>query len=154
MVSLYFYLHLHAVNRYVGNNSDNFLNSYFCKPEVKLHTISVCNRTNHQNINTLLFPWELDTQNLFIDAKIQYTYIYISVIISNLTRAMICLGNIFQLTILLVVFWCRSIAAYYNMVGVAVAMVISTMHEKSCIDSHNAQKFEKSFKKSSHSHIP
>ena len=28
---------------------------------------------------------------------------------------------------------------YYNMVGVAVAMVISTMHEKSCIDSHNAQ---------------
>ena len=32
----------------------------------------------------------------------------------------------------------------YNMVGVAVAMVISTMHEKSCIDSHNARKFEKS----------
>ena len=30
------------------------------------------------------------------------------------------------------------------MVGVAVAMVISTMHEKSCIDSHNARKFEKS----------
>ena len=29
----------------------------------------------------------------------------------------------------------------YNMVGVSVAMVISTMHEKSCIDSHNAQKF-------------
>ena len=25
----------------------------------------------------------------------------------------------------------------YNMVGMAVAMVISTMHEKSCIDSHN-----------------
>ena len=32
----------------------------------------------------------------------------------------------------------------YNMVGVAVAMVISTMHAKSCIDSHNARKFEKS----------
>ena len=32
------------------------------------------------------------------------------------------------------------------MVGVAVAMVISTMHEKSCIDSHNARKFEKSSK--------
>ena len=32
--------------------------------------------------------------------------------------------------------------AYYNMVGVAVAVVISTMHEKSCIDSHNARKFE------------
>ena len=32
--------------------------------------------------------------------------------------------------------------ATYNMVGVAVAMVISTMHEKSCIDSHNARKFE------------
>ena len=30
------------------------------------------------------------------------------------------------------------------MVGVAVAMVISTMHEKSGIDSHNARKFEKS----------
>ena len=29
------------------------------------------------------------------------------------------------------------------MVGVAVAMLISTMHEKSCIDSHNARKFEK-----------
>ena len=26
----------------------------------------------------------------------------------------------------------------YNMVGVVVAMVISTMHEKSCIDLHNA----------------
>ena len=35
---------------------------------------------------------------------------------------------------------------HYNMVGVAVAMVISTMHEKSCIDSHNAWKFEKSSK--------
>ena len=31
---------------------------------------------------------------------------------------------------------------HYNMVGVVVAMVISTMHEKSCIDSHNARKFE------------
>ena len=29
-----------------------------------------------------------------------------------------------------------------NMVGVAVAIVISTMHEKSCIDSQNARKFE------------
>ena len=29
------------------------------------------------------------------------------------------------------------------MVGVTVAMVISTMHEKSCIESHNARKFEK-----------
>ena len=34
---------------------------------------------------------------------------------------------------------------HYNMVGVAVAMLISTMHEKSCIDSHNAWKFEKKF---------
>ena len=34
----------------------------------------------------------------------------------------------------------------YNMVGVAVAMVISTMHEKPCIDLHNAGKFEKSSK--------
>ena len=31
----------------------------------------------------------------------------------------------------------------YNMVGVAVAMVITTMHEKSCIDLHNAWQFEK-----------
>ena len=27
----------------------------------------------------------------------------------------------------------------YNLVGVAVAMVIPTMHEKSCIDLHNAR---------------
>ena len=32
-----------------------------------------------------------------------------------------------------------SITAYYNMVGVAVAIVIPTMHEKSCIDLHNAR---------------
>ena len=32
------------------------------------------------------------------------------------------------------------------MVGMAVAMVIFAMHEKSCIDSHNARKFEKSSK--------
>ena len=32
----------------------------------------------------------------------------------------------------------------YNKVSVTVAMVISTMHEKSCIDSHNAREFEKS----------
>ena len=42
------------------------------------------------------------------------------------------------------------------MVGVAVAMVISTMHEKSCIDSHIARKFEKKFHNSvihtSHNH--
>ena len=38
------------------------------------------------------------------------------------------------------------------MVGVAVAMVISTMHEKSCIDSHNARKFEKSSKIQSFTH--
>ena len=37
---------------------------------------------------------------------------------------------------------------YYNMVGVAVAMVISTTHEKSCIDSHNAKKFKKKFQNS------
>ena len=29
------------------------------------------------------------------------------------------------------------------MVDVPVAKVISTMHEKLCIDSHNAEKFEK-----------
>ena len=39
------------------------------------------------------------------------------------------------------------------MVGVAVAMVISTMHEKSCIDSHNARKFEKSSKSQSFTHL-
>ena len=42
---------------------------------------------------------------------------------------------------------------YYNMVGVAVAMVISTMHEKLCIDSHNARKFEKSSKIRSFTHL-
>ena len=43
-------------------------------------------------------------------------------------------------------YWCITLYLneHYNMVGVAVAMVISTMHEKSCIDSHNARKFEKS----------
>ena len=39
------------------------------------------------------------------------------------------------------------------MVGVAVAMVMSTMHEKSCIDSHNARKFEKSSKIQSFTHL-
>ena len=33
----------------------------------------------------------------------------------------------------------------YNMVGVVVSMVISTMHEKWSIDLHNARKFEKKF---------
>ena len=37
---------------------------------------------------------------------------------------------------------------YYNMVGVVVAMVISTMHEKSCIDSHNARGIWKKFQNS------
>ena len=40
----------------------------------------------------------------------------------------------------------KSVDHYYNMVGLAVAMVISTMHEKACIDSHNVRKFEKSSK--------
>ena len=39
------------------------------------------------------------------------------------------------------------------MVGVAVAMVISTMHKKSCIDLHNARKFEKSSKFQSFTHL-
>ena len=39
------------------------------------------------------------------------------------------------------------------MVGVAVAMVIFTMHEKSCIDSHNARKFEKGSKIQSFTHL-
>ena len=34
------------------------------------------------------------------------------------------------------------------MAGVVVAMMISTMHEKSCIDSHYARKFEKKFQNS------
>ena len=46
----------------------------------------------------------------------------------------------------------NTINRYHGMVGVAVAIVISTMHEKLCIDMHNAQKFGK-FLKSSHSHI-
>ena len=43
----------------------------------------------------------------------------------------------------------------YNMVGVVVAMVISTMHEKSDIDSHNARKFvKKKSKIQSFTHLP
>ena len=34
-------------------------------------------------------------------------------------------------------------ACNYNIVGMAVTMVISILHEKSCIASHNAWKFEK-----------
>ena len=37
--------------------------------------------------------------------------------------------------------------------GVAVAIVISTTHEKSCMDSHNARKFEKSSKIQSFKYI-
>ena len=47
----------------------------------------------------------------------------------------------------------RDVMTVYNMVGVAVAMVISTMHEKSCIDLHNARKFEKSSKIQSFKHL-
>ena len=36
----------------------------------------------------------------------------------------------------------------HNKFGVAVAMNISKMHEKSCIDSHNARKFEKKIQNS------
>ena len=39
------------------------------------------------------------------------------------------------------------------MVGVVIAMVISTMHGKPCIDSHNARKFEKSFNSQSLTHL-
>ena len=50
--------------------------------------------------------------------------------------------------------WCCHYEVHnYNMVGVVVAMVISTMHEKSCIDSHNAWKFEKSSKIQSFTHL-
>ena len=42
---------------------------------------------------------------------------------------------------------------HYNMVGVAVTMVIFTMHAKSCIDLHNARKFEKSSKIQSCKHL-
>ena len=39
------------------------------------------------------------------------------------------------------------------MASVAVAMVISTMHDKSCIDLHNARKFEKNSKIQSFTHL-
>ena len=42
--------------------------------------------------------------------------------------------------------WLAVLILLYNMVNVAVAFVISTMHEKSCIDLHNAWKFEKGSK--------
>ena len=41
----------------------------------------------------------------------------------------------------------------YNMVGVVVVMVISTMHERSCIDSHNVREFEKRSKIQSFTHL-
>ena len=37
---------------------------------------------------------------------------------------------------------------YYNMVGVAVSMVIFTMHKNSCIDLLNARKLKKKFQTS------
>ena len=48
----------------------------------------------------------------------------------------------YEIPVCLIVSMTIRITMSYNMVGVAVAMVISTMHEKSCIDSHNARKFE------------
>ena len=47
----------------------------------------------------------------------------------------------------------NGVTGHYNMVGVAVAMAISTMHEKSCIDSRNARKFEKNSKIQSFTHL-
>ena len=41
----------------------------------------------------------------------------------------------------------------YNMAGVVVAMLIFTMHDKLCIDSHNARKFEKSSEIQSFRHL-
>ena len=35
-----------------------------------------------------------------------------------------------------------AVVIIYNIVGMAFALAMSTMHEKSCIDLHNAQKFE------------
>ena len=50
----------------------------------------------------------------------------------------------------------KNLIDVYNMVGVAVAIVISTMHEKSCIDSHNARniwiKFQNSVIHTSRNH--
>ena len=45
------------------------------------------------------------------------------------------------------------IIRHYNMVGLAVGIVISTMDEKSCKDLHNARKFEKSSKIRSFTHL-
>ena len=47
----------------------------------------------------------------------------------------------------------KCIDTYYIMVGVAVTMVIPTMHEKSCIDLHNAGNLWFFKIKFSHSHI-
>ena len=58
------------------------------------------------------------------------------------THAGYIAGHFLWLTHCVLVIPYGDIELGYNMVGVAVAMVISTMHEKSCIDSHNARKFE------------
>ena len=50
-------------------------------------------------------------------------------------------------------FICTNIFTHYNMDGVAVTMVIPIVHEKSCIDLHNAHGNLKNMKKLSHSHI-
>ena len=47
----------------------------------------------------------------------------------------------------------KSVVICYSMVGVAVAMVISTMQEKSCKDPHNAGKFKKISKIQSFAHL-
>ena len=67
---------------------------------------------------------------------------------SNIISIYIFLSEIIIALIYREPIYCNIIDAHYNMVGVTVAMVISTMHEKSCIDSHNARKFEKKFQNS------
>ena len=48
----------------------------------------------------------------------------------------------------LLVNWGPDNVNHYDMVGVAVAIVICAMYEKSCIDLHSIRKFEKMFQNS------
>ena len=88
-------------------------------------------------VTTSLIGW-MQAQNNTWDISYWSCYIYVFYIYNNGHMVIVC-GE-----------W---VVINYNMVGVAVAMVISTMHDKSCIDLHNARKFEKSSKIQSFTHL-
>ena len=82
--------------------------------------------------------------------KLSYIYILHTVHILMLSTTRYQVYAIWKMNMFIpnyaIVVWCVEkiflVKSDYNKVGVAVAMVISTMHDKSCIDSHNARKFD------------